>query len=205
MPVPPGEPKASAASAASDGLHVDDLRLTRAAVGGAAQARSQVAQRLQCVPKFVGSINRRHGDPLGEHERADLAQDAATTAWRRLATFEGRSALETWVYRIVTFEFLNAARRKQGRKVRTEADFADTKQATLESSSLDHAPERYEELHAGIAGLAPEAQAVIDLKHYGNQTFEQIAQRLSLSPSAVKRLYYGALKELKARLESHAQ
>ena len=187
-------------STASD-LHAADLEVARAALGGAPAARARLAGRLDCVRPFAHTLNRRHGRPLGEHACADLAQDAAATAWRRLESYAGHSKLETWVYRIVTYEFMNAVRKKQRRKERTEADLSDTNGLVMESQTNDPDPDRFEAVHAGLARLEPEAQTVIDLKHYEELTFEAIGERMQLSPSAVKRLYYKALKALKTSLE----
>src|SRR5216684_6060374 len=40
----------------------------------------------------------------------DLTQETFLQAWRRLDTFEGRSALRTWLHRIAHREFLQALR-----------------------------------------------------------------------------------------------
>jgi RNA polymerase sigma-70 factor (TIGR02960 family) len=46
----------------------------------------------------------------------DLAQETLLAAWRRLETFEGRSSMRTWLYRIATNRSLNALRAR-GRRL----------------------------------------------------------------------------------------
>jgi len=108
------------------------------------------------------------------------------------------------VYRIVTYEFMNLVRKKHRRRERTEADFHDTRGLKMEPTHNDPEAGRLEAVHAGLAQLEPQAQTVIDLKHYEGLTFEQVGERMNLSPSAVKRIYYKALKALKASLEGGA-
>jgi RNA polymerase sigma-70 factor, ECF subfamily len=45
-------------------------------------------------------------------EAEDLAQETYLRAWRHYATFEGRSSLRTWLYRIATNVCLNAIERR---------------------------------------------------------------------------------------------
>src|SRR5262245_27003823 len=51
----------------------------------------------------------------------DALQDTMLSAWQGLATFEGRSSLRTWLYRIATNRCLNA-RRAAGRRQAKEWD-----------------------------------------------------------------------------------
>jgi RNA polymerase sigma-70 factor (ECF subfamily) len=53
---------------------------------------------------------------VGSRETAeDLVQETFVRAWRHRATFEGRSTLRTWLYRIATNVCLDAARRESRR------------------------------------------------------------------------------------------
>lgn len=194
MPGPFDTPAPKAADSTVSAQHAADLQLASRALAGEPDARRTLGERFDCTVTFARSVNRRHGEPLLAHECQDLAQDASAIAWRRLPDFEGRAALETWVYRIVSFEFLNHVRRKQSRKARTEGSLDDTQPVEMTRS-----PD-FTDLHQGLAGLTPAAQTVIDLKHYQDKTFDEIAEQLALSPSAVKRLYYGAIKALRTKL-----
>src|SRR3954453_14659904 len=54
---------------------------------------------LHCY-RMVGSIQ----------DAEDMVQETLLAAWRRLADFEGRSSVRTWLYRIATNRCLNALR-----------------------------------------------------------------------------------------------
>src|SRR5207247_139702 len=48
-------------------------------------------------------------------EAEDAVQETMVRAWRNLDTFEGRSAVRSWVYRIATNVYLDMLRGKQRR------------------------------------------------------------------------------------------
>jgi RNA polymerase sigma-70 factor (ECF subfamily) len=49
------------------------------------------------------------------HDADDLLQESLLRAWKGLATFEGRSSLRTWLYRVTTNACLDALERKSAR------------------------------------------------------------------------------------------
>src|SRR4029450_5913176 len=49
------------------------------------------------------------------HEAEDLVQEMYLRAWRSYSTFEGRSSLRTWLYRIATNACLSALAQRGGR------------------------------------------------------------------------------------------
>jgi len=50
------------------------------------------------------------------HDAEDALQETMLTAWRGLASFEGRSSIRTWLYRIATSRSLNVVRARPGRR-----------------------------------------------------------------------------------------
>ena len=172
-----------------------DLELVRAAVRGEASALDDLVQRLQIVPGLITAQNHRAGRPLGPGDEGDVVQDCWLAIWRKLATFEGHSRLETWVYRFCFQEFMNAMRAKLRRKLR-EADLEDGVDERLESVlPLEVDEERLERLLDGMVG---QEAALLRLKHFEGLTFQQIGQRQSLSPNTAKAVYYRGLRRLHA-------
>src|SRR5215216_5708415 len=72
---------------------------------------------------FARLVEPRHGElhahcyrMLGSvHDAEDALQDALLRAWRGLQTFEGRSSLRSWLYRIATNACLDAIGRRPKR------------------------------------------------------------------------------------------
>ncbi len=90
-------------------------------------------------PDAFGTLVQRHRDrlwavalrTLGDREEAaDALQDALVSAFRAAHTFEGRSAVTTWLHRIVVNACLDRARRT----------------ATRRTGSLDENPQRLDTL-----------------------------------------------------------
>ena len=85
------------------GVVADDL-LVRARAGDGDAFREVVAPHLRELQvhcyRMLGSIS----------DAEDALQDTLLAAWQGIASFEGRSSLRTWLYRIATNRCLNARR-----------------------------------------------------------------------------------------------
>jgi len=73
------------------------------------------ALRAHCY-RMLGSL----------HDADDALQDALLGAWRGLHTFEGRSSLRTWLYRIATNASLRVSARRRPRVLAAEREPAHT-------------------------------------------------------------------------------
>lgn len=171
-----------------------------------ARARDPVAlerffHRMRCVAVILNGLNRRRGRPLDEHEVADLVQDALTIVWRKLDRYAGEGTLEFWVYRICAMEFMNGLRRRQ-RRPRASSDQALDVPAPAPATGLPD--DECRALHEGLRRLGPPGEAIIRLKHFERLTFDEIGERLSLSPNTAKTLYYRGLTRLGAALRAQA-
>jgi RNA polymerase sigma-70 factor (ECF subfamily) len=83
------------------------------------------------VEREYARVVERHRDELHAHSRRilrssqdaeDALQEALLRAWRALPSFEGRSSLRSWVYRIVTNTSLDAVKRRPRRVVPIDLD-----------------------------------------------------------------------------------
>jgi RNA polymerase sigma-70 factor (ECF subfamily) len=54
------------------------------------------------------------------HDAEDLLQETLVKAWRGLISFEGRSSVRTWLYKVATSACLNAAEQKKSRVLPSE-------------------------------------------------------------------------------------
>jgi RNA polymerase sigma-70 factor, ECF subfamily len=77
--------------------------------------------QLRPVEREYAVLVERHRDELHAHSRRilrseqdaeDALQEALLRAWRALPSFEGRSSLRSWLYRIVTNTSLDAVQRR---------------------------------------------------------------------------------------------
>lgn len=168
---------------------------------GDESARRWVETRLTCVPRMARWLNDRMGRPLPPMDVQDVVQDALLVVWRKLPEFEARASIETWAYRIVRFEILNAVRRRQrrGRSQRDEDDSPLDQVAAPVNEPLD-ADERVR-LLACLERLDEEKRVVIDLKHFEQLAFREIGERLGVPENTARTRYYRGLQRLRDMLE----
>jgi RNA polymerase sigma-70 factor (ECF subfamily) len=126
------------------------------------------------------------------------AQDAVHDAWvravERLAGFEWRSSLRTWLAGI-TLNFARAARRDDARTVElTDAD------AGAGDAALDGAYDRVD-LERAIAALPAGARHVFVLHDVEGWTHDAIAAALGVNPGTSKSQLSRARALLRARLD----
>lgn len=157
----------------------------------------QFIDRMGCVPRFLSSRNARMGRPLSQTELQDVTQEVLTIVWRKLASFEGKSSLETWVYRICAFEFSNALRRHRRRETGVTHDEEVLLQVPEETAEPVG---DVEALREELDRLQDDEADIIRLKHYDDLTFAEIGERLGLSDNTAKTRYYRGLRRLKDAL-----
>jgi len=168
--------------------------MVRRALTGGPEALRELANRLRCIPPILASRNARLGRPLTPEDLADLAQETLLLIWKKLGSFEGRAALETWVYRICCLELMNFFRKKDRRPEIVSQNF-DELEADLVAapqSGVDH-----ELIYKSLDRIKPDEAEIVRLKHFDDLTFEVIGERLGISPNTAKTRYYRGLEKLR--------
>ncbi|MBK7876021.1 MAG: RNA polymerase sigma factor [Planctomycetes bacterium] len=194
--LPAAGPKGTVDRPDTDG----DVALVQRAIARDEAAISGLIDRLRCVPRFLHLLNSRSGGVLGEHDLADLTQEAISLIWTRLPQYTDVARIETWAYGYTRFLFLNALR-KQGR---TRARHVDA-EIDLEQDvgiAPDHAGSDAAELLGLLDELPAEEARAIRSKVLESMTFEEIEARDAVSANTIKARYYRGLKRLHARLRS---
>lgn len=176
-----------------------DLRLVEAVLSRDPRAADQLVARLRCVPRILATFNHRTGGWMSADDLGDLAQDVVVTLWKRLESYTGQAALETWIYGFCYHEFMNAMRKRQRR--------GETTGVEEPGSARDQPPRalEYESLYRGLLALDGAEQRVIRLKHFDELTFEEIGTRLELSSNTAKTIYYRGMKRLGEHLRRSAE
>ena len=118
----------------------------------------------------------------------DLTQETFASAWSRIAGFEGRAALRTWLYRIACGTFADF-RRKRHRVATLVAARGPHPQESPEASPLETvlANERSTRIGAAVAALPDDADRIVIVLHYfQGLTFREIASVLGEPTGTVK-------------------
>jgi RNA polymerase sigma-70 factor (ECF subfamily) len=143
---------------------------------------------------------------MGERQDAeDMAQEAFIRAHERLATYDDARPFAPWVRRVAANICLNALKsRKVNFAVNEERDSApDTPASSPEKAQARR--ERIEDVQQAIQELPPHYRAVIELRHFQELSYAEIAQTLEIPLSDVKSHLFRARKQLAERLESYAK
>jgi RNA polymerase sigma-70 factor (ECF subfamily) len=165
------------------------------------------------------AIYQRHGTRVlnlayrmtGNEETArDLAQEVWIKVFERLDTFEARSDVFTWIYRITVNHALNHMKRERrvrwldlldrpvGEVLREEnADpaFLERTEAPRADAAIE-ADERACRVWQAIQALDPKYRAPLVLFHYEELSYQEIADTMKLSMAAVEARIHRARKQL---------
>jgi len=129
----------------------------------------------------------------------DLMQEIFTSVFRNLSTYRAEGTFKAWLFRIASYRCVEFYRRKKPMQ-----GLDDVPEMECESSKPDESlflNRDSEQLIKAMSQLPLAQKAVIELKFFGQFTFEEIAEQLNLSSNTVKSRMYSALTKLKTLLE----
>lgn len=141
----------------------------------------------------------------------EITQDVFVTIHQSLHQFEGRSGLNTWIYRITinkSLDFIKAARRKKRGLFLNMLFYRDSKDAIAEPAHSDHPGALMEQKEATqriftcINELTDNQKTVLILSKIEQKSQQEIAEILRLSPKAVESLLQRAKTALVKKLET---
>lgn len=155
-------------------------------------------------------INIAYGMLQSREDAYDVAQEVFIKLYRKIGSFTGESALDTWLYRVTVNASLDALR-KQGRRVRTvplEAQSEDDETYELPVADSRSSPEeaalaqeRRREITDAISRLSEKYRSVLILREFEDLDYEQIAKVLGISVGTVKSRLNRAREKLRNLLE----
>ena len=148
----------------------------------------------------------------------DVAQEAFLKAFRKLHLFDGRSSFYTWIYRIAVNHITNYLKKERRRRWvnlldRTVSDVVHDEGADpsyvdrVKSPGPDQkmeANERAQIVWAAVRSLSIKYRVPLVLFHYEGLSYNDIAESMGLSLSAVESRIHRAKKQLIKKLEPWA-
>lgn len=164
----------------------EDLALVQQVLAGQTEAFGVLVGRYQKVMCTVAL--RMLGNPA---DAQDATQDAFVKAYQRLASFDGNHRFFSWMYRILVNECLNLNR---ARRPEEALDSETAGNGTPFDSTLES--ERREQIQVALLRLTPEYRTVVVLRHFAGQSYEEIAEALSIPEKTVKSRLYSARQRL---------
>jgi RNA polymerase sigma-70 factor (ECF subfamily) len=172
----------------------DDHRLLNDLRAGCREACAELVRaHYQVVYRFLAHLTR------DVHQAEDLTQETFAAAWEKIAAFQGRSTLATWLHRIAYTKYIDALRSQRraagildrlGGPRPAAADPLENVMASDEAQRLYHALHRLD---------VPE-RTVIVLHYLQNLSYSEMASVLDEPTGTVKWRTAMAINRLRAML-----
>ena len=137
---------------------------------------------------------------LHEHgEAEDLAQESFIRAYDRIHTFDIEREFGPWIRRVAANLCLNHL---ESQKVTTELDDERDADPTQRPEAVVEIGERSEQIRMSLASLPANYRLVIELRHYREMSYDEIAEQLNIPLSDVKSYLFRARKILAEKLHA---
>lgn len=132
------------------------------------------------------------------HDADDVLQNCLIKVFRNIHSFEGKSQLYTWLYRIATNESLTFLKKNQRQATEAIDGQASVFQLQAEAPVDGDLIER--KLNAAVASLPEKQQLVFRLRYYKEMSYKEMSAMLQTSQGALKASYHHAVKKVEAAL-----
>jgi RNA polymerase sigma-70 factor (ECF subfamily) len=190
--------------AARTGEDAEDVRLMGLVSGGDAGAFEQLVERHQRL--VVGTVSRMLGNAS---DAEDIAQQVFVRVWRSAKRYVPRAKFTTWLLKITRNLVFNELRRRsrhpqvplQAESEEEERPIRDERAVAPDASLLEQ--ELQKAIDAAIANLPETQRLAVILRRYEELSYEEIAETLDQSVSAVKSLLFRARTELRRSLQQY--
>lgn len=146
---------------------------------------------LAFIARFLGLTDRATAE--------DLAQDVFVAAWQAAPRYRAQGKPVAWLLKIASRACLNWRR---GQRLRLAEPLAESHPGTRQDfvTSAAEAAEHADRVRRALADLPPQQRAAILLRHFHGLAYQEIAEVLEVSQSAVESLLFRARQRLKSLL-----
>ena len=135
---------------------------------------------------------------LGETGQAeDITQETFIRAHQRLITFDIQRPFGTWIRRIAANLSLNQLKRNQPDIQPIDDELlVSSSHPTTNPEKAQEQHERHQAIRRALLELPPHYQAVIELRHFQDMNYQEIANTLNLPINTAKSQLFRARKQL---------
>ena len=181
-----------------------DVRLMELVSAGDSGAFEQLVERHQRL--VVGTVGRMLGNTS---DAEDIAQHVFVRVWKSAKRYVPRATFTTWLLKITRNLVFNEQRRRsrhpqvplQAEAEEEERPLRDENAVAPDAAMLEQ--ELQQAIDAAIANLPETQRLAVILRRYEELSYEEIAETLEQSVSAVKSLLFRARTELRESLQRY--
>ncbi len=181
-----------------------DFTLMERIGAGDHQAFRELVERHQNA--VIGTVAKMLGNAS---ESEDIAQQVFLRIWRNAKRYRPDAKFTTYLFTITRNLVFNESRRKS-RKKEVSSEEREENSNCLVEASPDRQPdaellqaELQQAIDAAIASLPETQRMAVVLRRYEQLSYEEIAETLELSVSAVKSLLFRARTTLRESLSDY--
>ena len=149
-----------------------------------------VRSHYQAIFRFLVHLSR------DIHRAEDLTQETFGTAWQRIASFQGRSSLETWLHRIAYTKFIDGQRSEQ-RASKLRESLTGSEISVMDPFQLMLADDESRNLYRALNELSPANRTLLVLHYLQGLSYREIALVLNEPNGTIKWRMAVALKCLR--------
>ena len=145
-----------------------------------------------------------------EFDAEDVVQETFLRAFKQLDSYESRSSFSTWLYRIAAnycLDLIRSRKRHASRRVALGSDeeeenvLENVKATDPGQDRLYYSAQLKQRLDAALLLLSDQERTAFLLRHFENQSIEEIGAILGLGVSATKNSIFRAVRKVREALE----
>ncbi len=132
-----------------------------------------------------------------DHEDTnDVLQNCLLKIFKNIDSFEGKSQLFTWLYRIATNEALTFMEGRRRKSTESLSDHEGVLANRLQAAGHFNGDEAQRQLQSALQHLPDKQRAVFNLRYFDEMSYEEISSVLDTSVGALKASYHHAVKKI---------
>lgn len=177
---------------------LNDFELVKEFLNGNESAFNYIASKYQ---KRIYWHARRM---LGNHIDADeVTQEVLIVVYNKLDTFNFKSSLFTWIFRITTTRSINYIKKKKIKRY-LRIDDPDVRELNAQTDLIKNTEdaEKLEKLNSVLQKLPVKQREVFIMRNFDQLSYEEIAEIKGKSVGAMKANYFHALKKVKELMDN---
>jgi len=173
--------------------------LVRRLQGGDESAFREIVERYQSkVFSIIHGIVRQRNDV------EDIAQQVFAKVFLSIASFDFRSSLITWIYKITVNECFDYLRKRKVRKLVYESDLSEDEARRVENSEpqvnrqepVDASLARRDYVLKLLSRVSEEERMLLMLKEVEGYSVEELAERIGMNENTIKVKLFRARQKL---------